>query len=94
MTMCYDGSFLAAQSRHHTGGGEVGASVYDGGVSAACLASVKPEQLHIECKKCGKNMNSKSMPRHMRSVHKEIEEKMKNIGSTHIKEENGITDTG
>ena len=60
---------------------------------AACLASVKPEQLHIECKKCGKSMNSKSIPRHVRTVHKEIEEKMKNIGSTYIKEEYGITDT-
>ena len=48
---------------------------------ATHLPPVKSDRVHIECKECGKSMNSKSMPKHMRTVHKKlIGEKMKNTG--------------
>ena len=48
---------------------------------ATHLPPVKSDWVHIECKECGKSMNSKSMPKHMRTVHKKlIGEKMKNTG--------------
>ena len=39
---------------------------------APCLPSVKPEQVYDQCKECGKNLNSKSLQKHMRDVHKEV----------------------